>query len=134
MPLMQWSAQYSVGIKRMDDQHQYWIELINALHDAMKDGKGPQVVARVYKEMMDYTRTHFAAEEKLMKDTGYPAYADHKALHDAFVRNIEQKMGGDTNGIKGTLEAMTTLKDWLLNHIQKTDKSYTAHFQSKGVN
>jgi hemerythrin len=130
MALLQWNTQYSVGIKQIDDQHQTWISLINALNDAMEKGEGQQAVARVYKQMMDYTRTHFSTEEKLMVECGYPAFAAHKMLHDSFVRDLESRKdlagGGST---KAALDAMRTLREWLIGHIQKEDKAYAPHLK-----
>jgi hemerythrin len=135
MALLQWSGQYSVGIGRIDEQHQIWIGLINALNDAMEKGEGQQAVARVYKEMVDYTRTHFATEEKLMVESGFPAFVAHKALHDRFVRDLESRKdlaGGGTT--KAALDAMRTLREWLIGHIQKEDKGYAPHLKSRGIN
>ena len=134
MALVKWGPQYSVGIDRIDDQHKIWIELINALHDAMSQGKGHEIVARVYKEMIDYTRTHFGEEERLMRATGFPGYAAHKALHDQFIRDIGTRLGGEHAGAaKATLDTMSTLRDWLVNHIQKTDRAFVPHFLGNGV-
>ena len=40
MSLIQWSDEYSVMVREMDDQHKTLVGMINDLHEAMKSGKG----------------------------------------------------------------------------------------------
>jgi len=44
MALVTWDQSYSVSVRRMDEQHQKLFALINALHDAMRQGKGQAAV------------------------------------------------------------------------------------------
>jgi len=74
MPLITWNDSLTISFEEIDTQHRRWIELINELHEAMRLGKGRQVMARVLAEMLEYTRTHFAAEERIMEDRSYPGY------------------------------------------------------------
>lgn len=43
MALMTWSSAFSVKIKQFDDQHIKLVNMVNELHDAMKEGKGNEV-------------------------------------------------------------------------------------------
>ena len=78
MPLFTWNESYSVSVKSMDDQHKRLFDLINQLHDAMNAGKGKQMVGLVLKEMLEYTRTHFTAEEKVLERLAYPGLPEQK--------------------------------------------------------
>ena len=80
MALIQWSPQLSVGVAEMDRQHQHLVGLINRLHDAMVRGEGAEILGPVLDEVVRYTHTHFAAEERLLAARKYPHLADHKAL------------------------------------------------------
>ncbi len=40
MPIIQWNQVFSVNIKQIDAQHMKLVELVNLLHDSMKEGKG----------------------------------------------------------------------------------------------
>ena len=44
MSFISWSNNYSVKIEHIDEQHKNIINLINQLHDAMKSGKGQEVI------------------------------------------------------------------------------------------
>ena len=134
MPLIQWSNELSVEVTKFDMQHKKLIALINDLHDAMKAGKGNQILKKTLDELTQYTETHFADEEALMKQHNYPGYSIQKIQHDKFVQELKQlQQKLNTNSTTVTLEVMNFLKSWLTNHIQKTDKGYSTFFKSKNI-
>ncbi|MDR3625341.1 MAG: bacteriohemerythrin [Ignavibacteriaceae bacterium] len=126
MPLVRWSDDYSVSIKEIDDQHKKLFDLINDLHDAMKAGKGKDILEKVLKELTAYTEFHFSSEEILMQNCKYPDYKQHKVKHDEFtqkVKEFEQKY------LDGSFllsqEIVQYLIDWLTKHIKESDKQYS---------
>lgn len=129
-----WSEKYSLGIKEIDPQHMKLIGMISKLDEAMRKGEGRQVLGVILKELIDYTRTHFAFEERLMKTNGYPEYDEHKAKHEKMTRKVldiqEQYKEGKTNI---TFEVMKFLEDWIDKHIMGTDMKYAPFLKSKGV-
>jgi hemerythrin len=133
MALIAWNDTYSVKVKEMDDQHKKLIDMINDLHDAMKVGKGKEVIGKVLNGLMDYTRRHFTAEENLMKIHGYPGYEDQRKAHNILVNQVEDLRKKFTDGGVQSQQVITFLKDWLMNHIKGMDQKYGAHLNSKGV-
>jgi len=134
MPLIQWDQAYSVSIDSIDNQHKRWIELVNNLHQAMLEGKGKDVLDQTLNAMIDYTKTHFTTEEKLMSQFAYGEFAEHKKLHDQFIDHIHQYQQRKASGEMAlTIEVMTAMKDWLINHIQKVDSRYSGFLKEKGV-
>jgi hemerythrin len=134
MALMSWKPEFSVGIPSIDAQHTKLISLINALHDAMGRGEGKEVVGKVLGELAQYTKTHFAYEENMMKTNGYPAFVQHKQLHDKLVGQVlelVEKVQAGRSSV--TMEVMTFLKSWLQDHIMGTDKAYTSFLVGKGA-
>lgn len=134
MPIINWSASYSVGVKEIDAQHQIWIGLINKLHDAMSKGEGKQVLSDILKEVVAYTKTHLSYEESLFEKYGYPDRNAHKAVHQNFTNQVLdfQKKFDEKNSLL-TIDVMNFLKTWLIDHITNTDKKYSEFFNSKGV-
>jgi hemerythrin len=134
MALFEWTPALSVGVAEMDEQHKKLIGLINRLNDAMKTGKGKEMLAQVFKEMADYTVFHFGAEERYMQQFSYPGYLKQKADHKVFVEKATA-MAKDLAGgkITVTLDVMTFLKEWLSKHIQGSDKQYGPFFNGKGL-
>ena len=50
MALVTWDQTCSVSVRSMDEQHQKPFSLINNLHDAMRQGKGQEVVQDTVRE------------------------------------------------------------------------------------
>lgn len=126
MALFTWSNLYSVGNPTMDNHHQKLFDIINKLHADMMAKKGKESLSGTLKELLDYTKYHFTAEEELMKRSNYPGYPDQKKAHDAFIAQIVQYQ----NDLKAGKDLMVsanitnTLVNWLSTHIAQMDKNY----------
>jgi hemerythrin len=134
MALITWSDSFSVHVKEMDDQHRKLVEMINQLHDAMKVGKGKEVVGKVLTGLTDYTRRHFTSEENLMRIHGYSGYDEQKKAHDNLVSQVEDIRKKYSEGSLQSQQVISFLKDWLVRHIQGMDRDYGPHLNSKGLN
>ena len=133
MSLITWDDSYTVRVKRFDDDHKRLFSLVNELHDAMKAGVGGKIMQQVVQELADYTRYHFSGEEALMEETQYPAVGAHRSQHREFVKKVEQFQRDLKAGAVGQSVAVTAfLKDWLINHIQRTDHDYSIHLNANG--
>ncbi len=128
------SISYSVGIARIDAQHQRLVDLINDLHAAMVGGEAKSALEKILDGLAAYAVSHFATEEQLMRKFAYPSFEQHKAEHDKLmvqVRFLQDKSRAKTTTL--SLEVMTFLKRWLIGHIANVDKKYTAHLNAAGV-
>ncbi|WP_319509022.1 bacteriohemerythrin [uncultured Methanolobus sp.] len=135
MALVTWSDKYSMQIKEIDDQHKVLVGMINELHDAMKLAKSKEVSLEIINKMAEYTKFHFSTEEKYMKRFAYPDYAEHKLEHENFVENVLKFKDDYEKGKAGiSYDILNFLKDWLVGHIQDTDKKYAPLFIEKGLN
>lgn len=123
-PLIEWSSVLSVGFAEIDKQHQRLVEIANELNSAMHSGAGNQVAGRILGELVDYTVQHFAYEEGQMKKYNYPQAPGHFAAHKKLVTEVSAfKEKFDRGQAAVSIELMGFLRDWLLNHILKVDKS-----------
>ncbi len=134
MALMTWSDNLSVNIKEIDDQHKKLVGMLNELHDSMKEGKGAAMTGSVLTGLIKYVSTHFATEEKYMKQYSYPEFLNHKAEHDALTKQALDLHKQFQEGKPVlTSELLRFLRDWLSNHILGTDKKYGPYLNSKGI-
>lgn len=128
MALMEWNDQFKTGILQIDSQHRKLVEIINSLHDAMREGKGKEVLAPVLGSLVNYTRTHFKDEERLMAQYGYPKLETHKVIHQKLVdkvMDLQEKF--NSGNVFITVEVMIFLKDWLSGHILGDDMKYVPY-------
>ena len=134
MALFEWNAAYSVNVTEIDGQHQRLVTMINDLNDAMKQGKGKDILSGIIGKLFAYAGSHFATEEKYFAKFAYPAAASHKLEHNNFVKKVSEfKNSFDSGRLALTIEVINFLKDWLKNHIQGTDKKYGPFFNEKGL-
>ena len=100
----------------------------------MNAGSAKEAVGNALGKLIDYTGTHFEHEEKLFAQHNYPEQKGHKEIHKKLVAQVVEFQNQFKSGEKDvSLELMEFLKDWLLDHIKKTDKKYMPFLLSKGV-
>ena len=134
MALIQRSENLSVHVAEMDGQHRRLIGMINDLSDAMRQGKGKEVLQKTIDALIEYTQTHFVNEEKYFDKFRYPEANSQKKEHTAFVKKVSQFRDGFGKGQIGlSVEIMNFLSDWLKNHIQVSDKKYGPFLNEKGL-
>ena len=134
MAFMEWNTQYGTGVMQIDQEHKRLVALINELYEAMSQGQGDAALGKVLNGLAVYCKTHFANEERLMQQHGYPAFNEHKGIHD----RLTAKVGGLLQDFKAgkpvsTVQTVNFLKDWLNKHILETDQKYAPFFKEKGV-
>jgi hemerythrin len=131
MAAIMWKDDYSVGIGAMDTQHKQLITLINQLYEAMQKSATEEAMKTVLPGLLKYTKIHFAAEEKLIGEAGYPELEAHQAYHRQFTATLTETIEKcKSTGIMPTVSLVTFLKDWLSNHILVKDKHYGAFISS----
>ena len=131
--LIVWSKSYSVGVNQMDKEHQRLVDLINTLYAAMRAGRSKDAIGSILGELVEYTKSHFAHEEKLMREAGYDGYDEQKRAHEALVSQVAEVQQKYRSGTALGQEVMNFLKNWLVNHIQGSDKKYGPVMNKKGI-
>ena len=129
MTYFPWSPDYSVGIRLIDNDHKDLVDTVNDLHDAIQARQAEEAVARALAMLATYVQEHFAREEKLMADYGYPGLAAHKAQHGALRRRVHAirlvHASAPQRLDPGRLLAF--LRDWLVRHILQSDLEYVPY-------
>lgn len=122
--LINWDDSLDVGYEIINVQHKKLIDLINQLHSAMLSGKSHEIMASILNELKNYTVRHFKTEEDMFEKSHYSEIGNHKTEHQLFVIKIEKFIEDFKNGAAVSIDLMNFLKDWLINHIKKTDMHY----------
>lgn len=134
MELIKWSEDLSVGVRELDDEHKKLISLLNQLYTGMKNKEVNGVLKPILDDLVKYTVSHFAHEERFFKQYNYPKAIEHIKEHENFKKEVGVFMNEFQTG-KLTLSGhmLTFLSDWVTNHIKKQDKEYIKFFNEKGL-
>ena len=134
MAFTTWKATLSVKVEQLDQQHKRLVDMINDLYEAMKAGTGKETTETILSELIDYTLVHFADEERLLTQHGYPEIADHIVLHEVFTRQVMEYDNKIKTGCSVlTLELMMFLQTWLVGHIKCEDMKFSQFLNANGV-
>jgi len=129
-----WKDEYSVGIESIDEQHKKLINLINALQAIVDYSASEEFEQECLAAVVDYTKTHFVYEEGLMIKYGYPDFEAHKAQHQRMIDKVNDLLAAyEKNPESAMKDALDFLKQWLIRHINGTDKQYSEFLLSKGA-
>ena len=127
----EWSDAMSVSDPMLDQQHQKLIEIINTLHDAMATQSTQDQISALLNNLVEYTSKHFSYEEGRMRSTNYPHLARHQAIHAKLIDQVGELQKKFKRGKRINMELMRFLKNWLTDHIQKTDMQYAPYVQEE---
>lgn len=134
MAFFNWNDDLSVKVRTIDEQHMKLIEMINDFYENIKNRSNDESIKKLITEMRKYAHSHFALEEKYMKQHNYPGFEAHKNEHDLFMSKVFELEEKFQNGkLLLTFEITGFLKDWIKQHIQIVDKKYSQFFIDKGV-
>ena len=127
MKNIEWSPKLAIGVEVIDGQHQQWIQRFNNVAAAIAAQEGPVQIGKTLDFLISYTQQHFATEEKIMTAAGYPDLPAHLAQHRELTQTLQDLLRdfeeeGATQKLADTVGSY--LRNWLINHIQKTDRKF----------
>ncbi|BDV44349.1 hemerythrin [Geotalea uraniireducens] len=128
-----WRDDLLTGITEIDNQHKELFRRFGDLLTACNEGRGAAEVSRLYSFLDDYVIDHFKAEERLMREKGYPDYAQHKEQHDFFRRKLtelKKQVRDEGAGVAVVISTNQMMIDWLTRHIEIKDKEYVPFLQA----
>ncbi len=85
MTLIEWEPKFDLSVPKIDTDHRHLVDLINGIHEQLRNGDPRPVVIRRFVELYSSAAKHFACEEAIMQAGGYSRhflkhYADHQRL------------------------------------------------------
>ncbi len=118
-----------VGVAIVDEQHKELIRKVNNLNDAISNKLSEIDISNLLDELISFLKNHFATESKIMSEFNYPQKAEHELQHSQFISEIANLVVDFHQGKE--LFVLQKMKDWFVNHIQKTDKPIGEYLASK---
>ena len=97
-PLLVWKSEYGLGIPDVDHEHRELFDLINELHARMFEPESDTTVMDFLGELFSKISSHFALEEKLMRDGRYAELPAHKSDHERLLDEIRDLMDDYEDG------------------------------------
>lgn len=119
------SEDFYTKIPFMDNGTKRFINELNKLSDAMKNGEGRQYVVFTLDFLNDYTEKHLVDEEKVMIKYRFHDIENHAVQHDEFRHELSKIV--EEYASKGAdhsfpLLVQRTMAGWLNRHVSKADK------------
>lgn len=137
LPVLNPSAIPSIALASMNATHREEVELVNRLGALLVQGLHGNVdetaVTAGLNLWLVHTRDHFAAENKLMQEHGFPAYPVHSGEHERVL--------GELDSVKQRWDEEKSVEDlaqflfvdwlnWFNQHVNTMDR-VTAMFLSQ---
>ncbi len=132
MALMDWHPEFGVGVRAIDAQHRRLVEILNTLHDGVCCHAGKEALDNTLLELVAFTEFHFREEEELMRKHRFPGYEQHKREHERLTRQVidfRNEFLADRSALD--MELMSFLRQWLENHMLKSERAYRVFVQSR---
>jgi len=122
MELLEWKAEYSVGIASVDDEHREMIGLINDVYARLGESTDAEAIEDCLENIFHTISMHFALEERIMYEAGYGEYEDHKEDHEDLldeIRDLMDEFLADAKKGGGLLKER--LSAWFARHFATFD-------------
>jgi hemerythrin len=134
MPILVWSDEYSINVAEIDEQHKKLLEHVNKLHAGVEAQIDKEDLHQLVVDLYEYTRFHFASEEKLMKQHGMEHTKKHHKEHKLLLRHLHHICNAISEGKRPAFYSEYDVSnDWFLAHIMGFDKKMGAFLNTKGV-
>ena len=120
--LLKWKDEFSLGIPEVDFEHRELIELINQSILKINEADSTEDSLYFLGEIHARISSHFALEEKIMRDLGYSDFSEHKDDHDRLLDEIRDLMDEYENDLPtDTNSFIDRLSHWFGDHFKTRD-------------
>lgn len=134
-----WKEHYRVGSELIDSQHQELFKRVSSFIKVVQsDGPWEDRLEKVKETlvfMQHYVIIHFADEEELQREIGYPELERHARIHANFKTEIEEfaqtveREGFDEEKVQ---EFSAKVMTWLIMHVGREDQKIGEFIRAGG--
>ncbi len=123
---IEWKDSLTLHVPVLDRQHRELVDRASAVIAAMRAHRGASEVGDLFGYLRGCVRTHFAAEEALMRERGYPRYEQHVQEHAVFtgrVHLLHDHFIGQGVTLSLIVKVNALVCTWFFDHIATSDKA-----------
>jgi hemerythrin len=124
---------HSIGIAAIDIQHREIAELVNLIVDDLVKGVPFETLKKMLFDLVHFVRVHFAYEERLMAEHGYPEIESHVEDHNRLIQQLSNIIEKDSCVAHKAVLAPAFLIDWIELHALQDDMKLGKYLVSKGL-
>ncbi|ACS80005.1 bacteriohemerythrin [Maridesulfovibrio salexigens] len=124
---IKWSENLLLGIPSIDAEHRVLVRYAEDFQSALRDGQDHDAIARLFDRLLEYTSSHFAREEAFMQKRGFPEIEKHMKEHRRITREVMDLNRDKKYIFPDSIDSF--LQDWIINHINNTDRQYVKYFK-----
>lgn len=127
---------HGVGIALIDEQHRQIIDRVNQIANAVAENAKNNILEEMIEDMVLFACEHFALEERLMAEHGYPNMEDHIQEHLRMYQQLNNLVKTVLHATGGSKAALVSayLSDWAEQHILQADKELGGFLVARGLN
>jgi diguanylate cyclase (GGDEF)-like protein/hemerythrin-like metal-binding protein len=128
--VVSWSDAHRTGIGSIDEQHRVLAAAIGRVGAAIAAGGDAARTRSALRELVAFTRAHFAAEEALMDCHDVADRATHKQAHRRLLQDALSLAHAPRDA--SMMVSVGYLHDWLVRHVDTADKELSRQLLANG--
>lgn len=120
-----WAAPLDLSFPPLDADHQQVLSCLNRLIRAFAS-RNKTSAFLAYQALKAETQRHFASENALMQQSGYPDFVAHRKAHEELLErmtNFQSRLHEATVGDPNNPASQVFLTRWFTQHIMVDDRA-----------
>ena len=126
-----WDDKHKIGHEFIDLQHELFFSLANRFQKAAQNREPLALQVQIAREILEYSRFHFASEESLMAEHDYPGLKHHKEMHDGLVAGLNTRILNLSTSVETPEEFVEFLFEWIVLHQFLDDLEFAQYLAAR---
>lgn len=132
MTPVEWTPEDLVFSRQLDADHRKLFTELETVRQASEIGTGTSPLGLHLWRLSKDLSIHFASEERLMRESGYPARSWHKRQHQGGRKKMARLLeAGRGTGGKERDRALEAFAQWLRDHVHLADRMFAAYLRNE---
>ncbi|MDD4085377.1 MAG: diguanylate cyclase [Acidaminococcaceae bacterium] len=131
---LKWSKDWESGNELIDEQHKEIIRLGNTVIFKAYSGAEKEEAALLLEKLLNYVKSHFDHEEKILREAGYDGIDEHSANHEIILEEAHAMREGYLQGsVKPSAFFAFMVDTMILGHMIDEDKKFYEFLGAKAL-